>query len=100
MQSRYSDLNNIKKNDSGKRVYSSIFYPSIEEFEGDVYIITKETDRMDLLAWRYYGDSTLWWIIAHCNKIKGGLVLSPNMQIRIPMNTEKIIADFKELNQG
>lgn len=98
MLNRYDGINHIKNNKDGKRVYKTIFYPKIEEFFGDIYYMAKETDRLDLLANTYYKDPTLWWIIAHCNKIKGTFFIEPGTQIRIPMNVEKIVSDFKQLN--
>lgn len=97
---RYSKLNNIKKNRRGNRVYKTPIYPKINTSSTDIYLQSKSTDRLDLLAYKYYGDRTLWWIIAHANKIKGTLYLPEETQIWIPMNITKILSDYQELNNG
>ena len=59
-------LRNIKvKRDliTKNRYYKNIEYPEIPISENDVYIISKITDRLDLLAKDYYNDVKLWWVI-------------------------------------
>lgn len=96
-KTRHNDII-IKRNENGKRYYKTILYPEISYSEMDIYIQGKSTDRLDLLAYQYYGDVNKWWIIAHANKIKGSLNINKNMQIRIPMNLDKILADYKKIN--
>ena len=50
--------------------YETTVYSSIPESDGDIYIITQDGDRLDLLANTYYNDSTLWWYIAKANNLK------------------------------
>ena len=67
----------------------------------DIYILSKSTDRLDLLANDYYGDSNAWWIISKANpdKIKrDSLFLNPGLQIRIPMNISDIYDTFYKIN--
>ena len=59
---------------------------------------TTVNDRLDNLAFSFYEDSSLWWIIAKANGIKGKTVLDPGIMIRIPGNVSKVIEDFKKLN--
>jgi len=93
------DLNNItKRNSKNKMVYKSTLLPNIPISENDIYITTSDTDRLDLLAFKYYNDVTMWWIIAHANKIKNGLFVSPNMQLRIPMDISNINTIYRDLN--
>lgn len=76
--------------------YRSSFYPTIEKHETDIYVITTQGDRLDTIAWKYYKDTTLWWVIATANNIgKGSLALEAGTQIRIPTRLEKIMADWK-----
>jgi len=88
--SRYDVSNDTKKLNDGTTVYKSILYPEITESSTDLYIFTKQGDRLDLLAAKYYNDVTQWWIIAHTNKIKGTLSVPLNTQLRIPMDTVTI----------
>jgi hypothetical protein len=53
-----------KFNKTNKRVYGTIIYPKIERHETDIYIDVISEDRVDNLAYQYYGDVTLWWIMA------------------------------------
>lgn len=96
--SRYDIPNNTIKSDSGKNVYKTIFYPEIQQSEQDIFIFTKQGDRLDLLAFKYYGDVTKWWIIAHANKIKGTMGVPLNTQLRIPMDLITIQNNLLELN--
>ena len=84
------------------RYYKNIEYPEIPISENDIYILSKFTDRLDLLAKDYYNDVRLWWVISKANpdKIKrDSLFMNPGQQIRIPANVESIYDQFEELNQ-
>jgi nucleoid-associated protein YgaU len=81
---RYSN-NTIQKDTMGKRFLSTTLLPVLEPTLGDVYIIGQVGDRLDNLAFKYYQDSSYWWVIARANNIgKGDLVVPIGMQIRIP----------------
>ena len=47
---------------------------------------------------RYYGDVSLWWVIAKANGIKGKAALTPGDVLRIPGNINRIIENFNNLN--
>lgn len=83
----------------GKRVYVTTSYPMIEPQDSDAIIISNETDQLDSLAYKYYGDPTLWWIIALINNLgKGRMSVPPGLQLRIPVNINSIITQFNSLN--
>ena len=45
----------------------------------------QDLSRIDLLAYDYYGDVTLWWVIANVNNIKNPLIeLVPGTELKIP----------------
>ena len=97
-------LYNITQNRSanGKLVYKNIEYPDIPIQTSDIYIISKSTDRLDLLASDYYNDSKLWWVISRANpdKIsKDSFFIRPGLQIRIPRDVEAIYSAFENLNK-
>ena len=95
---RYDDVP-LRINKKGQRVLVSTLYPQIPLSDEDQFIYPLDGDRLDNLAFRYYGDASLWWIIAQANNLgKGRTILNPNFQIRIPGNQSKIIADFEKLN--
>lgn len=89
----------IDKRWDGSRVYLTTIYPRVPVAENDVYIISKETDKLDVLADKYYKDKTLWWIIAQANKVgKGGMSIEEGIQIRIPVNISRIVQNFININ--
>ncbi len=48
-----------------------------------------ELQRLDVLAGIYYGDSSMWWIIAAASNVGWGLQVPPGTLIKIP-NLEAI----------
>lgn len=97
---RYTQTNsNVFNRYDGRRVFRTTRYPKIPESIYDVYIVPNETDYLDSLAYRFYKDSTLWWVIAQANGIKATLKAPTGVQIRIPQNIEQIIANFRKENE-
>jgi nucleoid-associated protein YgaU len=83
----------------GKNVYRTTYYPIIPESYDDFYITVSESDYLDSLAKKYYGDETLWWIIARANNLPGyKLSVTTNRQLRIPGNISVIMNRLKQLN--
>lgn len=77
-------------------------YPTVPQQENDVYAITEWGDRFESLAFQFYGDVTLWWIIAISNPDIAdfsSIFLPVGSQIRIPQNISPIIDSFNELNR-
>ena len=96
---RYTDIQ-ILKDTNGKRFRKTVLYPEIEATENDTYIIGQIGDRLDLLASKYYSDSSLWWIIARANNIGYGTLVVPiGVQIRIPANHFEIVDAYNKLNE-
>lgn len=95
---RYQFTKTEKRYD-GKNVYKTTYYPDIPESNDDFYITVNEADYLDSLAKKYYGDESLWWIIARANDLPGyKLSIDTNKQIRIPANVSKILNTLKNLN--
>ena len=81
---RYQDLP-IIKDLNGRRKYKTTFVPFFDKSDNDIYVITDDSDRLDLLANQFYGDSTAWPIIATANNIGlGTLNIESGKQLRIP----------------
>lgn len=81
---RYQDLS-IIKDSNGRRKYKTTFVPFFDKSDNDIYVITDDSDRLDLLANQFYGDSTAWPIIATANNIGlGTLNVEASKQLRIP----------------
>lgn len=89
----------VYKRFDGKNVYRTTYYPIIPESIDDTYIIASETDYLDSLAKRYYGDESYWWIIAQANNLgKGKLSIPQGKQLRIPGNVSQILNNLKNFN--
>ena len=82
--SRYDTTKKDKKN--RKSYYSTTVYKKVEEKNTDSYFIAQEGDRCDNLAHRFYGDSTLWWFIAHINNLTTNNIPA-GTSLRIPATT-------------
>jgi nucleoid-associated protein YgaU len=90
----------IKYTLQGKRYYKQKYYPNIPLSETDDYVVTTIGDRLDSLAYSYYNDSTLWWIIsaANNNVTRGSLFPEPGTQLRIPTNINSVISLYNQYN--
>jgi len=94
MASRYRN-NPTKKLKDGRRVYRSKIYPNIPLRDDDVYVATETGDRLDTLAYQYYNDASLWWIIASANNLHDApLGLEDGTILRIPQNYIQINSKF------
>ena len=82
-------------------MYATSRYPEIPLSPNDIYVYTTQGDRYDILALNYYGDSSLWWVIASGNPNIDlmTLVIPEGVQIRIPSNFSNIIDEFGLINQ-
>lgn len=89
----------ILKTLNGRRFYSTVYYPSnLPLSDNDTYILTDNSDSLTKLAFNFYNDETLWWVIASVNDIrKDTLRVEPNLQLRIPDLSEYTIA-FQKIN--
>ena len=82
-----------------RTLFTQTRYPVIERTSEDIFIETRIGDRFDMIAHEFYGDVTLWWIIAKANiMIHGSLAVEPGIKLRIPIDTETILNNFYRLN--
>ena len=98
MPSRYSNTK-IKRDKSGVRTYKTTYYPDIPIHDRDQFIYPKFGERLDALAYRFYGDTSLWWVIAKANGLKGKLYVPQDTEIRVPGDITKVLEDFNNLNK-
>lgn len=100
IMSRYSKQSFLR-NFKGRRVYTTTRYPEIPKQISDIYVIAQDSDRLDILASQYYNNHTLWWIIAQANNVgKGTLRLIPGQQLRIPIDIDSILREYKRINNA
>lgn len=103
---RYSNIKKILNTNEnvgtlGTPYYKNALYPEIPLNPNDIYVITDWGDRLDLLANQFYGDVTLYWVIAAANpNITGfsSLYVKEGTQMRIPVDINEIIRSFNILN--
>ena len=91
-------LTNVHTNDThfNKIGFDTTIFPSIKRASGDTVIITKNTDRLDLLAHRFYKNRTYWWVLALANNLPGDtLYIEPGTQIFIPRNIQDILNSLR-----
>ena len=104
---RYADIKlfrtfNSNLRSKGLTYGNSAKYPTVPQQENDIYAITEWGDRFESLAFLFYGDVTLWWVIAIANPNIvdfSSIFLPIGSQIRIPQNISPIIDSYNELNR-
>ena len=81
--SRYKSAK-YKIDKNGKRYFLPTIVPQIPLSDSDIFIRPVVGERFDSLAQKFYGDSSLWWIIAKANNLSNGsIVLDSEKKIRI-----------------
>lgn len=99
MNYRYQNIQITKLQATGSQYYLNNIYPDIPLSNEDNYVITVLGDRLDLLAFDFYGDVSFWWVIASANALPGdSLYLEPGMQLRIPIDLSGILNEYKLVN--
>jgi nucleoid-associated protein YgaU len=96
---RYEEFAEIIKDKDGKRRYSTLYYPNIAPRNSDKYIITKISDRLDLISAAEYGDVRYWVIIARANKISSPTLRLPvgiRLRIPFPLNHSNVEDYFRD----
>lgn len=99
MSQRYNIIPIEKQQVTGSEYYTNNVYPDVAPTEEDDYVITVLGDRLDLLANDFYGDPTLWWVIASANALSGdSLYPEPGTQLRIPSNVLTVLNQYNSFN--
>lgn len=63
---RFGQLMSIE----GIEFWEVLDLPEIPSNDDDFEYVVTSSDRIDLLAHRFYGDSVLWWVIAVANDLE------------------------------
>ena len=88
--SRYDKTKKSQEYKKRKRHFLTTIYQDVPEKNTDMYFISQEGDRCDNLAFRFYGDSSLWWFIARINHLNT-MNIPAGTELRIPISLEKAI---------
>ena len=92
-------LNKLIQTNSEKLRQQTTILPNVVGMS-DTYIQTITIERLDTLADRFYGDATLWWVIAAANGIgKGTLRVPRGVKLRIPnITSDEVITYVTRIN--
>jgi len=79
---RYNNLK-IKKDKNNISYYETTIPKYNKDSNEDIRVVTEIGDRLDLIADQFYGDSSLWYVIADANNLN--LINVPaGLKLRIP----------------
>jgi nucleoid-associated protein YgaU len=100
MASRYNYTTELATKNTKRKYLSSVIYPKVKPTDNDMYIISESSDRLDILANKYYGDKTYWWVISVANNLNdASLHIQPGIQLRIPSDLPSILREFEKINK-
>ena len=87
--SRYKNIPEYSVMDASGKVSKAESLRWIPDTSGTFMHTIKESDRLDLLAYKYYGDAKKWWLICDANSevfLPLDLLKEPGKKIIIPPN--------------
>ena len=101
MFNRYKFTNSKKDSKTGINYKRPTLYPEIPEKDTDILHTVIIGERLDLLAYKFYNDSGLWWIISRANSLDPSIT-TPKVgtELRIPIETGDILSQLQTLNSG
>lgn len=88
-----------KKRIDSKQQYRTLTLPSFGERSDDLVIQINDYTRLDVIANDFFGDSTLWWVVASYNNLPGDSLYTTGLKyLRIPSDINIVFNKIKELN--
>lgn len=88
--SRYRNQNIIDN-----KYYETFDFPNFDKTKISTFSIRiTDADRLDTLAFKYFGSGEYWWIIAWWNDISWSFDFTSGMIIEIPTNIDEILKFF------
>jgi nucleoid-associated protein YgaU len=87
--SRY-EHSKVKLNKHNVKSHNTTIYNEIPEKDDDIWVVTTLGDRLDTLAFQFYGDQNLWWYIGKANNLTF-MTIPVGTSLRIPATTEYAI---------
>ena len=96
---RYLEIQKYKTS-TGTVYVGTTRYPEIPHSENDIYVYCVDGDRLDNLAFQYYGDATLYWVIAAANPTLIYNLMYPviGAQVRIPFPLDSVLTSYNNIN--
>ena len=94
MINRYRRAPKIKSGQAyGTYVAGNVIYRAFQQGVLDVeQKVLTESQRLDIVAGEYYGDGTLWWVIAAASKIGWSLQVPSGTRLVIPTDINQVAA--------
>lgn len=97
MRYRHTDRKHDKETDN--RIMGTTTYPEVIPKNSDVIYYTKFNDSYMKLAYKYYKDQSLWWIIARANPpYKGSTRFVAGTKVIIPVEISDYLNEFSRIN--
>ena len=87
---RYENTETRLDVNSNQYSYKTTFYLEVLESNEDLYFISQAGDRLDNLAYRFYGNPQFWWYIARINGLNT-MNVPAGISLRIPANIENAV---------
>tara|TARA_R100001594_G_scaffold35604_3_gene65047 strand:- start:321 stop:596 length:276 start_codon:yes stop_codon:yes gene_type:complete len=87
---RYENTETRLDVNSNQYSYKTTFYLEVLESNEDLYFISQAGDRLDNLAYRFYGNPQFWWYIARINGLNT-MNIPAGISLRIPANIENAV---------
>ena len=77
-------------------------YPKFPKRMTDLYIISRELDRLDQLSNEFYEDPRYWWVLAEANPQlgKGTLLVPAGIQLRIPFPIDDLEIQLRDVEDN
>ena len=90
----------IRKEEDGLQYRSITEYPVVTPKNSDRVYYTKQGERWDNIAYKFYEDTSLWWIIARANSpYSGQLAPKVGSKVIVPKEIGDILSDFEIMNK-
>lgn len=97
MIERYQEAG--EREDGGVSFYETQILPDIDRQPEDIIITVDNPDRLDRIAFRYYDDAKLWWVLAAANNLgRGDWSVPAGTRLRIPQNLSSILNETRDIN--
>lgn len=85
----------------GQDKFLTTRYPKFPKQQSDLYIISREGDRLDLLANEFYQDPRSWWVLAEANNVgKGTMIVPAGLQLRIPFPITDLLDQLRKVEEN
>ena len=90
-----------RQNEDKETFYKTQILPDIDRRPEDAIITIETPDRLDRLAFRFYDDSKLWWVLAAANNLgRGDWAVPAGTRLRVPQNLSEISSEIRTTNRN